>query len=79
MKKFIKRPAIVLATTFVIIFVIILFKSYVNLVEELSESESIENVSDENNSEYQNDLQSSVKPDQLKFFESTLNTQITLG
>lgn len=79
MRKFIKRPAIVLALIFMLIFVIILFKSYVNLLEDLSKSDRIDNVSVEKISEYEQELKSSVKPDQLKFFESTLNTRITLG
>lgn len=78
MKRFLRRPAIVLAMIFAIIFVIIFIESY--LLEELSESNGVKtSVIDEINFQYEEELETLVKPDDPKSFEPTLKTEITLG
>lgn len=78
MKRFLKRPAIVLAMIFAIIFVIIFLESY--FLDELSESNAIKSsVTDERNFQYELEFETFVKPDEIKPFEPTLKTEITLG
>lgn len=81
MRKFMRRPAIVLALIFVVIFVMLIIDSYINLVEDLSEANAIRaKVSDEKFSEYEQELKSLVLTDELKLLvEPTLRAEITLG
>lgn len=78
MKRFLKRPSIVLAMIFAVIFVIIFIESY--LLDELSESNAVKSsVTDEINFQYEPELETFMKPDEIKSFEPTLKTEITLG
>lgn len=85
MKKITKRPTIALAVISVMFFVFFLFKSYVNLVEDLSLENSISGVSDfvvDEDDAHEQKLQSLIKsehPVELDDSKSNLNTQITLG
>lgn len=79
MKKFMKRPAIVFAIIFAIIFVIMLIESI--LLDALSKANTTNsNVDEEKISEYEQELESLIQPDESKFVESTeKKTEITLG
>lgn len=73
-----RRPAIVLAMIFSLIFVIIFLESY--FLDELSETNVIKSsVIDEINFQYEQEFEALVKPDEIRSFEPILKTETTLG
>lgn len=73
-----KRPAIVLAMIFAIIFLVIFFESC--LLDELSKSNAHESCErDEKFFDYEQELETVVKPDEIKSAEPISKPEITLG